>query len=319
MEKVSQTPHDAVFRQMLMHQAVAKDFLQLYLPAPFLAICELDSLQLVSGSFVEEDLRASYSDILYSLQTSKGEGYIYVVIEHQSTPDSHMAFRLLRYALAAMQQHLDRGHKALPLVIPMLFYHGSISPYPFSLCWLDEFPHDSPAKQLYLGAFPLVDVTDIPDNAILQHRRIALLELVQKHIRQRDLSHILQQLVEVVLMGYTDHQQFKTLFTYMSLHGNSADPDNFIDQLVERLPQYEDTLMTIAEYLKQKGREEGKQRWLQEGLNEGLQAGEHREACRIALMMLENGMDTETVLRMTRLSADELATLARQARQSPPA
>ncbi len=29
-------------------------------------------------------------------------------------------------------------------------------------------------------------------------------------------------------------------------------------------------------------------------------------------MMLENGMDTETVLRMTRLSADELATLARQ-------
>ncbi|VGH42191.1 putative transposase, YhgA-like protein [Klebsiella quasipneumoniae] len=195
-------------------------------------------------------------------------------------------------------------------------------PFPFSLCWLDEFPPDSPAKQLYLGAFPLVDVTDIPDDAILQHRRIALLELVQKHIRQRDLSHILQQLVEVVLMGYTDHQQFKTLFTYMSLHGNSADPDNFIDQLVERLPQYEDTLMTIAEYLKQKGREEGKQRWLQqgqqEGLQEGLQAGEHREACRIALMMLENGMDTETVLRMTRLSADELATLARQARQSPP-
>ena len=119
-------------------------------------------------------------------------------------------------------------------------------------------------------------------------------------------------------MGYTDHQQFKTLFTYMSLHGNSADPDDFIDQLVERLPQYEDTLMTIAEYLKQKGREEGKQRWLQQGLNEGLQAGEHREACRIALMMLENGMDTETVLRMTRLSADELATLARQARQSQP-
>ncbi len=107
MEKVSQTPHDAVFRQMLMHQAVAKDFLQLYLPAPFLAICELDSLQLVSGSFVEEDLRASYSDILYSLRTRHGPGYVYALIEHQSTPDKLMAFRLLRYALAAMQRHLD--------------------------------------------------------------------------------------------------------------------------------------------------------------------------------------------------------------------
>ncbi|PLK73888.1 Rpn family recombination-promoting nuclease/putative transposase, partial [Klebsiella pneumoniae] len=116
MEKVSQTPHDAVFRQMLMHQAVAKDFLQLYLPAPFLAICELDSLQLVSGSFVEEDLRASYSDILYSLRTRHGPGYVYALIEHQSTPDKLMAFRLLRYALAAMQRHLDAGHDTLPLV-----------------------------------------------------------------------------------------------------------------------------------------------------------------------------------------------------------
>lgn len=130
MEKVSQTPHDAVFRQMLMHQAVAKDFLQLYLPAPFLAICELDSLQLVSGSFVEEDLRASYSDILYSLRTRHGAGYVYALIEHQSTPDKLMAFRLLRYALAAMQRHLDAGHDTLPLVVPILFYHGKVSPGP---------------------------------------------------------------------------------------------------------------------------------------------------------------------------------------------
>lgn len=44
-----------------------------------------------------------------------------------------MAFRLMRYAIAAMQRHLDAGHKALPLVVPMLFYHGAASPYPFSL------------------------------------------------------------------------------------------------------------------------------------------------------------------------------------------
>ncbi len=102
----------------------------MYLPAPFLAICELDSLQLVSGSFVEEDLRASYSDILYSLRTRHGPGYVYALIEHQSTPDKLMTFRLLRYALAAMQRHLDAGHDTLPLVVPILFYHGKVSPRP---------------------------------------------------------------------------------------------------------------------------------------------------------------------------------------------
>lgn len=32
-----------------------------------------------------------------------------------------MAFRLMRYAIAVMQRHLDAGHKKLPLVIPLLF------------------------------------------------------------------------------------------------------------------------------------------------------------------------------------------------------
>lgn len=178
MEKVSQTPHDAVFRQMLMHQAVAKDFLQLYLPAPFLAICELDSLQLISGSFVEEDLRASYSDILYSLRTRHGPGYVYALIEHQSTPDKLMAFRLLRYALAAMQRHLDAGHDTLPLVVPILFYHGKVSPWPWARNWQQLFADPALAKALYSNDFPLVDLTVMPDNQIARHRRMAMLELL---------------------------------------------------------------------------------------------------------------------------------------------
>ena len=101
MERFSRTPHDAIFRQMLTQKEVARDFLQLYLPAPFLSICDLNTLQLASDSFIEEDLRSSDSDILYSLQTRHGAGYIYALIEHQSSPDKLMAFRLMRYMLQA--------------------------------------------------------------------------------------------------------------------------------------------------------------------------------------------------------------------------
>jgi len=55
---------------------------------------------------------------------------------------THMAFRLMRYAMAAMQRHLDAGHSKLPLVIPVLFCAGKRSPYPCTR-WLDEF--DAPA------------------------------------------------------------------------------------------------------------------------------------------------------------------------------
>jgi predicted transposase YdaD len=38
---------------------------------------------------------------------------------------------------------------------------------------------------------------------IVQHRRVALLELMQKHIRQRDLSDITESLAAVVMPGMT--------------------------------------------------------------------------------------------------------------------
>ena len=307
------TPHDAVFKQFLSHPECARDFIDIHLPASLRQLCNLQTLKLESGSFIEADLRASYSDVLWSLKTRDGDGYIYVVIEHQSTPDAHMAFRLMRYALAAMQRHLDAGHKTLPLVVPMLFYHGATSPYPFSLNWLDEFADPQMARTLYACPFPLVDVTVMPDDEIVQHRRVALLELMQKHIRQRDLSGITESLATLVMLGYTNRRQLRVLFHYMLQYGNSADPSVFLRRLARRLPHYEERLMSIAQKLKQEGRQEGRQEGIQEGRQEGrlegLQEGSRREALRIAGSMLQNGLDTETVQRITGLSADELKPL----------
>jgi predicted transposase/invertase (TIGR01784 family) len=284
------TPHDAVFKQFLYHPDTARDFLDIYLPSTLRELCDLQTLKLESGSFIEDSLRASYSDVLWSLKTNEGDGYIYVVIEHQSSPDAHMAFRLMRYAMAAMQRHLDAGHKTLPLVIPMLFYHGTLSPYPFSLCWLDEFDDPALARQLYSATFPLVDITVIPDDEIMQHRRIALLELMQKHIRKRDLMGLVEQLVSLLATGYANDSQLKTLFNYMMQFGNTPHVDKFIREVAHRVPQQKERLMTIAEVLQQEAKQQ--------------------EALRIAQMMLANGISHEIILKITGLSAKDL--LARQ-------
>ncbi|HBR0800715.1 TPA: Rpn family recombination-promoting nuclease/putative transposase [Klebsiella quasipneumoniae] len=312
-KRMTSTPHDAVFKRFLRHPETANDFLMLYLPEAIRQRCDFATLRLQSASFIDEDLRAWYSDVLWSVRTTCGAGYIYVVIEHQSSPDNHMAFRLMRYAIAAMQRHLDAGHKTLPLVVPMLFYHGATSPYPFSLNWLDEFADPQLAKKLYGNQFPLIDVTVMPDDEIVQHRRVALLELMQKHIRQRDLSGITESLAAVVMLGYTSPRQLRMLFHYMLQYGNTAEPGVFLRRLARRLPQYEETLMSIAQKLKQEGRQEGRHEGRQEGRLEGrlegLQEGSRREALRIAGSMLQNGLDKETVQKITGLSADELKPL----------
>ncbi|KTS73163.1 Rpn family recombination-promoting nuclease/putative transposase [Pantoea stewartii] len=304
------TPHDATFRQFLSQPTIARDFMELHLPAALLALCDLNTLKLESGAFVEEDLRQYFSDVLYSMKTtSREDGYIHVLIEHQSSPDRHMAFRLMRYAIAAMQRHLDAGNKRLPLVIPVLFYSGKRSPYPYSTRWLDEFAMPVLASELYGNAFPLVDVTVIPDEDIIGHRSMAALTLLQKHIHQRELTELIDKLAPVLLAGYLSSSQVISLVHYLLQAGETADADIFVRTLAQRVPQHEDALMTIAQQLEQKGIEKGIQLGEQRGLEKGRSEGERAAALKIARTMLQNGLHPRVVAEMTALSDDDLAQL----------
>ncbi len=309
MKKTTPTLHDAVFKQFLTHPDTARDFLELHLPPALLQFCDLNTLKLESGSFIESGLRAYYSDVLYSLHTEQGDGYVYVLLEHQSSPDKHMAFRLVRYAIAAMHRHLEAGHDQLPLVIPMLFYHGQVTPYPYTMSWLEEFSEPELARQLYAGHFPLVDVTVIPDDDIMQHRRMAILELLQKHVRLRDLAELKEQLVTLLLAGYTTKEQLISLINYMLQVGSTTEPGVLIHELARRAPQHEEELMTIAEYLKQQGIEIGIEIGIEKGIEIGIEKG--REAVlKIASSMLADGFDRAQVMKLTGLSADDLAKIS---------
>ncbi|MDY0901126.1 Rpn family recombination-promoting nuclease/putative transposase [Pantoea agglomerans] len=299
------TPHDATFRQFLSQPDIARDFMELHLPAELRAICDLSTLKLESGSFVEDDLRQYFSDILYSLKTSHGDGYIQVLVEHQSTPDRHMAFRLMRYAVAAMHRHLEAGHKQLPLVIPVLFYTGKRSPYPYSTRWLDEFEDPSLAENLYGSTFPLVDVTVIPDEEIMGHRSMAALTLLQKHIHQRDIATLTDRLATLLMADYLSSPQVTALIHYLLQAGESADSEAFVRELAQRVPQHGDALMTIAQQLEQKGIEKG----IQLGEQRGIEKGRNEGKLEVARTMLQNGIDRNTVMKMTGLSEDELSQI----------
>ncbi|MGD8105617.1 Rpn family recombination-promoting nuclease/putative transposase [Pantoea sp. FN0302] len=299
------TPHDATFRQFLSQPEIARDFMELHLPPALRAICNLSTLKLESGSFVESDLRQYFSDVLYSLQTSAGDGYIHVLIEHQSSPDKHMAFRLLRYAVAAMQRHIEAGHKKLPLVIPVLFYVGKRSPYPYSTRWLNEFDNPDLAGKLYSGAFPLVDVTVIPDDEIMKHRSMAALTLLQKHIHQRDIATLTDRLVTLLMADYLSSPQVMVLIQYLIQAGESADSEAFVRELALRVPQHGDALMTIAQQLEQQGIKKG----IEKGIQLGRQQGRNEGKLEVARSLLKMGMPRESVREATGLTEDDLAQL----------
>lgn len=150
--------------------------------------------------------------------------------------------------------------------------------------------------------FPLVDITVVPDDEIVQHRRVALLELMQKPIRQRDLQGIVEPLTAILLSGYANDRQLKTLFNYLIHLGKVFRLGKFIREVAQRVPQHKEKLMTIAERLREVGRRQGKR----EGRLEGVEEGPRAEAVRIAQTMVAEGMALETVLRITGLSEADI-------------
>ena len=71
--------------------------------------------------------------------------------------------------------------------------------------------------------------------------------------------------------------------------------------------------MTIAQQLEQKGIEKGIQQGIEQGIQlgeqRGIEKGEREATLKIARTMLQNGIDRNTVMKMTGLTEDDLAQI----------
>ncbi|MDW5506168.1 Rpn family recombination-promoting nuclease/putative transposase [Pseudomonas lundensis] len=100
-----------------------------------------------------------------------------------------------------------------------------------------------------------------------------------------------------MLGGYLSSPQVISLIHYILQAGETSDAEAFVRELALRVPQHEDELMTIAQQLEQKGIEKG----IEKGRQEGVLA--------VARSMLANGIDRDSVMKITGLTADELAQI----------
>lgn len=282
-------PHDRLFRNFLADINKAKVFLETYLPENIKKQCDFSTLSFEPGSFVEKDLKHHFSDILYSVKIAGTQGYIYTLIEHETTPRKLTPFKLLRYQIAIMKQHLDQGHQTLPIVIPLLFYRGKKSPYPFSTDIMDCFENKELAQETFLKPYSLIDITVIPDEELRTHKGIAILELIQKNIHKRDALEFIQDIALQMAKQLLTHEQFNSLLYYISQEGESKDFKGFYSSLSEALPNFTEDIMTLAQQLKQEGRQE--------------------EAIAIAKNMLNDGMSPQATQKLTGLPEKEIMAL----------
>ena len=135
---------------------------------------------------------------------------------------------------------------------------------------------------------------------------MAGLELVQKHARHRDIMDFLEPLVTLLLTDYTTDKQVQSLMSYLLQVGETNNLEALITSLASSVPKHEDTLMTIAEQLRQQGEQRGRR----EGIQLGEARGRQETLNEMARKMMLNGMDQQAIMDVTGLSKDELAQLS---------
>ena len=271
---ISISSHDAAFKRFMMNVSNAKDFFFIHLPEELKSHCDFSTLQLQNSSFIDIKLRSRMSDILYLVKTKEGDIPIYLLIEHQSRPDKMIAWRMMHYAFCTMNQHLQQGYKSLPLVVPILFYHGKKKPYPFPVNWMACFPLTSFANQLYSNNFSLIDLTSIDDDILLTHKKAAVMEIAMKHVNIcHDLDKVAMLLSKAINQKNCRDEDTIAVVEYLFSIMDSSDFEFIIDKIVEQVDNHREAIMNIAWRLENKGFKLGIDEGFEIGKNEGIELG----------------------------------------------
>ncbi len=118
--------HDTFFKHVFSAPEHAAGELRSVLPAEVTDRMDLDSLDLVPASFIDEEMRHRHADLLFKAPLDGESAYVYFLFEHQSQPDPLMPFRILTY----LQRIWDRAvqhepeRRSLPIIVPLVVHHG---------------------------------------------------------------------------------------------------------------------------------------------------------------------------------------------------
>ncbi len=272
-------PHDAFFRATLSKQEAAREFVIHYLPAEVVALFDLDSLQVSKDSFVDEELRAHFSDLLYQVTGKDGRpSLVYLLFEHKSRPEPLVALDLLRYQVRIWRFWLDqRRPLPLPPIVPVVFYHGRakwLVPRDFS-----DLVAVPTALEAYVPRFryALCDLSAYSDGELKGALTVRAAMLLLKHVFSDDLRDRLPEIFRLLFEIPDTASGLRALETFLRYVVQGTDRvtgDDLRTALNQTHPHRGDEIMpTVAEQWREQGLQQGLQQGHLQGLQQGIRQG----------------------------------------------
>ncbi|GAA5126939.1 Rpn family recombination-promoting nuclease/putative transposase [Luteolibacter yonseiensis] len=284
--------HDGFFKAVFSQPEHAVAFFKSHLPAEVTALVEWPSLELLPGSFVKSSLQQAHSDLLFSVRMGERETLLYLLFEHQSTPDPAMPLRLLGYMSEIHLKHHKENKLPLRPVLPFVLHQGP-DRWTASTAFEDLFELEGEAREALLPFLPkfshaLLDLTRFDPSAGEEDARVRAVLQLMKLAREKELLRFFRW-----LSRFSAKDLSENLLRLILLYAMHSDSDLDAEKIYHNLssnPELEKSTMSVAEKLRAEGRVEGltegnwigKIQTLEEFLEKAISSNEVLEAMTLA-------------------------------------
>ncbi len=275
-----QHPHDRFAKETISRRESAQSLVREYLPQDVVELLDISTLKPARGSWVDANLKEYFADCLFHCEwaekqrrrTSKYQIFVLLLIEHKSEPDGKVRLQLLQYQQQCWTEHLKHGKLPLPIVIPLVLYHGK-SVWRDSCQFADQFGEIPAALLRFVPQFEyrLLDISAQSDTEIAGDpwTRVALNLLHWAYqpdeAFQAELPNLLAQLP---LELATQLKSMEPIFQYLA-STRMLNAEQLGAALHQAFPEGEDLVKSFVEEARQEGRAEGLEKGLEQGLEQG--------------------------------------------------
>jgi len=276
--------HDNFFKTIQQVKENAIDLIQGILPKEILERIDLNKFELDKESYITEDLKKFYTDLVYRTKYKDRDIRVAILFEHKSFKPDNEYLQLLRYILN-IWEYENKNRLSLSIVVPVIFYHGRKEWRKRNFCeYFGDIDIDF-KKFVPDFDYVLADLSKYDDNKIkneLFRRDInKAFSLLLKYIF--NLSELRKHLPNIfeIIKPYIEQEEKRHYFISIIwyLFNTSDIKVDEIKSIVEKISKTGgEIIMTTAMKLREEGIKEGRIEGLKEGelkgKIEGLKEGE---------------------------------------------
>ena len=285
-----------------------------------------ENLELYTNSYITKKFKTKEADIVYKLKNKE----IFFLIEHQSTIDYNMPFRILNYCIDIMQEwgkNKKTNKKTYyPIIVPTVIYTGNqkwIMSKNFREKQIADYVFENYKIDL---EYNFIDINKIPNSLLLKQNTMfgymmfleksknknemienlnTIINLCNKKERLYEIADIVSFLLKNVIENETKEELIKKITSKVG--------DNNMSTLRERLLDENKKLINKGRREGRiEGRNEGRTEGRNEGRTEGRTEGEIIAKRQIARNMLIKNLEEKIILETTKIDKEELKEIKKE-------